>query len=160
MTTRHLVDSEIVASIDEFPRWQYSLETLPRIRADWAAMSARRASGLPDFPDIVVTERVVPGPEGAPGVRVLVYLHQSAPRPLPALLWMHAGGYMLGSADDDDLWVRRIVTDLGLAEVSVDYCLAPETPFPGAVEDCYAALTWLHAHATELGIDQGRIAIG
>ena len=160
MTTRRLVDPEIVALIDRFPRWQFSPETLPRIRADWATLSARRASGLPDFPDIVVTERVVPGPEGAPGVRVLVYLPQSAPRPLPALLSMHAGGYMLGSADDDDLWVKRIVTDIGLAAVSVDYRLAPETPFPGAVEDCYAALTWLHAHAPELGIDQGRIAIG
>ena len=160
MTTRPLVDPEIVALIDRFPRWQYSPEILPRIRADWAAMSAQRADSPPNFPDIDVTERRVPGPAGAPDVRVLVYLPWGTPRPLPVLLSMHAGGFVLGSADDDDLWVKRIVTDVGCAAVSVDYRLAPETPFPGAVEDCYAALTWLHAHAPELGIDQRRIAIG
>jgi len=160
MTTKHLVDPEIVAMIDLFPALRFTPETLPRVRADLAAMNAQTAGELPDFPDIAVTERRVPGPRGAPNVRVLVYLPKSAPRPLPALLWIHGGGYVIGSADQDDAQVKSLVAQVGCAAVSVDYRLAPETPFPGPVEDCYAALTWLHAHAAELGVEQGRIAIG
>jgi acetyl esterase/lipase len=93
-------------------------------------------------------------------VRVLVYLPKSAPRPLSALLWIHGGGYVIGSADGDDAQVKSIVDAVGCAAVSVDYRLAPETPHPGPVEDCYAALRWLHGHATELGVDPGCIAIG
>jgi len=133
---------------------------LPQVRADFAAMNAQRASGLPDFPDIEVAERRVPGLQGAPDVRVLVYLPKIVPRPLPALLWIHGGGYVIGSADGTDAQVKSMVAQTGCAAVSVDYRLAPETPFPGPVEDCYAALMWLHAHAAELEVDQGRIAIG
>ena len=160
MTTKHLVDPEIVAMLDLFPQFQFTPETLPRIRAELAAMNAQMAGGLPDFPDIEVTERRVPGPQGAPDVRVLVYLPKSAPRPLPALLWIHGGGYVIGSADGDDVQVKSMVAQMGCAAVSVDYRLAPETPFPGPVEDCYAALLWLHTHAAELEVDQGRMAIG
>jgi acetyl esterase/lipase len=91
---------------------------------------------------------------------VLVYLPKDAPRPLPALLWIHGGGYVIGSGDHEDPQVKSIVAQVGCAAVSVDYRLAPETPFPGSVEDCYAALAWLHAHAAELGVDVDRIAIG
>ncbi len=160
MMTKHLVDPEIVAMLDQFPKVQFTSDTLPQVRADFAALDAQAASGLPAFPDIEVTERHVPGPQGAPDVRVLVYLPASAPRPLPALLWIHGGGYVVGSADQDDAQVKGMVAHVGCAAVSVDYRLAPETPFPGPVEDCYAALTWLYAHATELGVDASRIAIG
>jgi len=160
MTTTHLVDPELVAMLDLFPQFQFTSETLPQTRAELDAMNAQRAATLPDFPDIEVTERQVPGPRGAPEVRVLVYLPKSAPRPLPALLWIHGGGYVIGRADWDDAQVKNMVTQVGCAAVSVDYRLAPETPFPGPVEDCYAALTWLHAHAAEWGVDPGRIAIG
>jgi acetyl esterase/lipase len=107
-----------------------------------------------------VTEHHVPGPPGAPDVRVLVYIPRHGVRPLPALLWIHGGGYVIGSADQDDLQVKSIVAQAGCAAVSVDYRLAPETPHPGPVEDCYAALKWLHANAAELGVDADRIAIG
>ncbi len=160
MTTKHLVDPEIIAMLDLFPTVQFTPETLLRIRADQAAANAEAAAALPDTPDIEVTERRVPGPPGAPNVRVLVYLPKSAPRPLPALLWIHGGGYVIGSADQNDPQVKSMVTQAGCAAVSVDYRLAPETPHPGPVEDCYAALTWLHGHAVELGVDQDRIAIG
>lgn len=160
MTTRHLVDPEIAPMLDQFPQLQLTEETLPQMRALLAEMNAQLRAELPDFPDIDVTERHVPGPKGAPDVRVLVYLPKSAPRPLPALLWVHGGGYVLGGADQDDAQVKSIVHPIGCAAVSVDYRLAPETPFPGPVEDCYAALKWLHAHASELGVDANRIAIG
>lgn len=160
MNTRHLVDPEIVPLLDLFPVLNFTHEALPEIRAQMSAMIAEMQSGLPEFPDIDVIKRSVPGPEGAPEVPVLVYLPQRAPRPLPALLWIHGGGYVIGSADQDDALVKAIVGQIGCAAVSVEYRLAPETPFPGPVEDCYAALKWLHGHAAELGVDAERIAIG
>lgn len=81
-------------------------------------------------------------------------------KPLPALLWIHGGGYVIGSADGEDAGVKSMVSAVGCAAVSVDYRLAPETPHPGPVEDCYAALKWMYTHASELGVDATRIAIG
>lgn len=77
--------------------------------------------------------------------------------PTPALLWMHGGGYVLGTAQQDDGLCRRFSRTLGIVVASVDYRLAPEHPYPAALEDCYSALTWL----TRLpGVDPARVAIG
>lgn len=160
MSTRHLVDPELVGLLDTFPPLEFTPETLPFIRAGMAEMFQQAAAAAPAFPGITVSERMVPGPAGAPDVRVLVYLPNDAAGPLPALLWIHGGGYVIGSADQDDLTVKALVAEVGCAAVSVDYRLSPETPHPGPVEDCYAALKWLHANAGELGVDAGRIAIG
>ncbi len=160
MDTRHLVDPQLAPLLELFPALDLTPELLPEQRALTRALFEERKALLPDYPDIEVTERYILGQAGAPEVRVLVYLPQHAPRPLPALLWIHGGGYVLGSADQDDPQAKNIVAQVGCAVVSVDYRLAPETPHPGPVEDCYAALTWLHAQAGELGIDPSRIAIG
>ena len=160
MTTKHLVDPELVAMLDLFPTLELSDETLGQVRAMMREMNSQMLPGLPEFPDISVTERFVPGAEGMPDVRVLVYLPTTVQGPLPALLWIHGGGYVIGTADAEDLGVKSIVSAIGCAAVSVDYRLAPETPHPGPVEDCYTALLWLSTHADELGVDPTRIAIG
>jgi acetyl esterase/lipase len=160
MTTKHLVDPELVAMLDQFPALELTAETLGQVRAMMQAMRSQTPPNLPAFPDIAVSERFVPGPEGAPDVRVLVYLPTSVQGPLPALLWIHGGGYVIGSADGEDLGVKSIVSAVRCTAVSVAYRLAPETPHPGPVEDCYAALLWLSTHAGELGVDPTRIAIG
>lgn len=74
-----------------------------------------------------------------------------------ALLWIHGGGYVIGTAAQDDKLCRRFVGRLGVPVASVDYRLAPKHPFPAALEDCYSALTWL---ARLPGVDPDRIAIG
>jgi acetyl esterase/lipase len=160
MTTRYLVDPELVAALDLFPPLELSNEAVVQIRAMQEEMRAQMAAHQPAFPGIAVSERFIPGPEGAPEVRVLVYQPTTAQAPFPALLWMHGGGYVMGTADRDDLVLKGIVSAVGCAAVSIDYRLAPETPHPGPVEDCYAALRWLYAHAGELGIDPTRIAVG
>jgi acetyl esterase/lipase len=160
MSTRHLVDPQLAPMLDQFPMLNLSAETLAGARDFLITMNEQMKAMTPEFPDIDVSERHVPGPVGAPDVRVLVYIPKSAPRPLPALLWIHGGGYVAGDADGADVQVKTIVSTVGCAAVSVDYRLAPETPHPGPVEDCYAALKWLHANASELGVDAGRIAIG
>jgi acetyl esterase/lipase len=88
------------------------------------------------------------------GVR-LYRPHHGAPT--PALLWMHGGGYVLGSAAQDDRLCRRFSHELGMTVASVDYRLAPEHPYPAALEDCYTALTWL---AGLPAVDSARVAIG
>ena len=114
---------------------------------------------IPTFPDIEVTECFVSYPEGASEVRVLLYRPITLQGPRPALLWMHGGGYVMGSPEQEDLMVKQMVSAIGCVAVSVDYRLAPETRHPGSVEDCYAALKWLHAHVSELEVDPTRIAI-
>ena len=154
MTTRHLVDPELVAMLDVFPSVTFTPESLALIRN-----APLMNTGVPDFPTVSVREQFVPGPQGAPDVRVLVYHPSSRSTSLPAILWIHGGGYIIGSPEQEDIRVKSIVSTIGCVAVSVDYRLAPETPHPGPVEDCYAALTWLHAHAGELGVDTTRIAI-
>lgn len=156
MTTRHLVDPELAAILDQIPTPTLTTENLKQIRA----MSTRPPADLPQFSAISASERFIPGPEGAPDVRVLVYLPTSVQEAVPALLWLHGGGYIMGSADAESLMTKSIVSTIGCAAIAVDYRLAPETPYPGPVEDCYAALKWLYTHADELGIDPHRIAVG
>lgn len=156
MTTRHLVDPELVAILDQIPAPALTAETLRQIRA----MSSRAPVDLLQVAALSVSERFILSPAGAPDVRVLVYLPTSVQGPLPALLWLHGGGYIMGSADAEDLMAKSITSEIGCAVVSVDYRLAPETPYPGPVEDCYTALKWLSTHADELGIDPKRIAVG
>jgi acetyl esterase/lipase len=160
MSTRHLVVPELVAGLDMFPTLNLTAETLPQARAGFNEMLEQMNATVPAFPDIAVSERSIPGPQGSPDVRVLVYLPRNVAAPMPALLWIHGGGYVIGSADLADANVKQIVSATGCAAVAVDYRLAPETPHPGPIEDCYAALQWLYTHAQELGVDAARIAIG
>ena len=78
---------------------------------------------------------------------------------MPAVLTIHGGGYVIGSYDMDSPLLDRWCPNLGVVGVSVEYRLAPETSYPGPLEDCYAALRWTYDNAEELGIDRTRIGI-
>lgn len=115
-----------------------------------------------DFPtpaDMHVESHCVPGPTGAPDVPVYVYRPHTQPKPAAALLFIHGGGYIIGAAQMFHAVCARYARELGIVVVSVDYRLAPDTPFPGPLEDCYAALRWIQAQADALGVDPARIAI-
>lgn len=75
----------------------------------------------------------------------------------PALLWIHGGGYVMGTAAQDDALCRHFAETLGIVVASVDYRLAPESPFPVPIEDCYDGLTWL---AGRNYVDGARLAVG
>jgi acetyl esterase len=108
--------------------------------------------------DVQTEDRRIPGPAGPLPVRVYTPREEaSGARGL--VLYCHGGGFVLGDLDAYDAVCRSICRESGCVIVSVDYRLAPEHPFPAAVEDCYGALTWVAAHAAELGGDAGRIAV-
>jgi acetyl esterase/lipase len=94
---------------------------------------------------------------GVSAVSVRVHRPSPAKEPLPAMLWMHGGGYVMGTAAQDDAVCRRFSQDLGIIVAAVDYRLAPEQRFPVPLHDCYDALHWL-VHQPE--VDSARIAVG
>jgi acetyl esterase len=104
-----------------------------------------------------VEDRAVPGPHG--DVPVRVYRPESRAG-LPLLVWLHGGGWTLGNVEMHDPIARTLANDAGCVVVSVDYRLAPEHPFPVPLDDCWAALQWAVANATDLGADPSRVAIG
>ena len=93
----------------------------------------------------------------ASGAGVRLFRPAGVPEPMPALLWIHGGGYVIGTAQQDDRLCGSFSRRLGITVASVDYRLAPEHPYPAPLEDCYSALTWLAALPA---VDQGRVAIG
>jgi acetyl esterase/lipase len=105
------------------------------------------------------TDHVVPGPPGAPDIRLRVHRPRGADGVLPCVYSIHGGGYIMGTHLSDDARFDRWSSALSCVGVSVDYRLAPETPYPGPLEDCYAGLRWVHEHAAELGIDPARTGI-
>jgi acetyl esterase/lipase len=110
-------------------------------------------------PDPAWIERMVPGVKGAPDVRVYVINGGSTGAPRPAILHLHGGGFIRGTAKSSIPSLQPIARALDCVIVTVDYRLAPETPFPGALDDNYAALLWLHRHAADLGVDPRRVAV-
>jgi acetyl esterase len=137
--------------------------------SDPAAIRAAREGGgalsftgeVPDRTDVTKDDRSVPGPDGAPDVPVRIYnptAHTDDAR--GALLYIHGGGFMLGSIDMMDAACQRYAAEIDAVIVSVEYRLAPEDPYPAGLEDCYAALVWMAGSAEELGIDAARIGVG
>ncbi|HVT42311.1 MAG TPA: alpha/beta hydrolase [Acidimicrobiales bacterium] len=130
---------------------------------DAAVVASMRATAFPaqQLSDRVVrTEVAVPArTAGDPSVPVRVHRPAGAEGPLPAIVTMHGGGYVIGSHTMDDVMLDHWCADLGVVGVSVDYRLAPDTPYPGPLEDCYAALCWTHDHADELGVDAARVGL-
>lgn len=158
MDSRHLIDPELVPGVDLLGEGDFSLETLVKRRAMFDAMLPEQCEE--PAPVIERRELFVPGAAGAPDVRLLVYTHADKGSGRPVYFHIHGGGYFLGVPEMAEVQCKALALELGCVVASVDYRLAPETVFPGNLEDCYAGLSWLHSHAVELGADPKRIAIG
>lgn len=156
MDVASLIDPEIAAVLAAMPpRTALSAETLDASRAMMLALAAayeRSASVVrTDHEAISADGHVVP-----------LRVHRPAGNTdeLPAVVWMHGGGLVSGTHLIDDGRFDRWCSRFGVVGVAVDYGLAPERPYPGPLEDCYAALAWVHRHAAELGVLPGRVGIG
>jgi len=124
-----------------------------------AARKGQSAYALPPLATPAWREAIIPGPRDNPQLRVIVVNAGDSGSPRPAILHMHGGGFIVGSAKAELNEIQKVAAELDCVIVTVEYRLAPETRFPGSLEDNYAALKWLHAHAEELGVDAARIAV-
>jgi acetyl esterase len=129
----------------------------------WETLSPAEARAMPrqtlGEPEQVahIEDRSIPGPAGDIPVRVY---RPSGEAPFPALVYFHGGGWVIGDIESHDMVCRALANASGCVVVSVDYRLAPEAKYPAAADDCYAATTYVAAHAAEFGADASRIAVG
>ncbi|WP_309114372.1 alpha/beta hydrolase [Saccharothrix sp.] len=144
------MDPELEAFVPLFP--DTDLSDPAAARAKFGALAASVAA--PDVADMVVEDRTVPA---EPDVPVRVYRPRSAQG---AVLWLHGGGFVMGDVDTEHPWAARMAERSGAVVVSVGYRLAPENPYPAALDDVWAVLRWAVEQADEWGIDPARIAVG
>ncbi|HEX9834781.1 MAG TPA: alpha/beta hydrolase, partial [Mycobacterium sp.] len=150
-----------------------------KVRDAWADVAPELRSPLLPFTAQPFTDRKLrlirllfgiptrPGPGvsmvkrhvGDPPVSVLVFTPDRRSTPAPGVLWLHGGGYIVGTPAFEAAGSARLARDLGAVVVSPGYRLAPENPFPAGLDDCMAVLRWMREHAGELGIDSDRIAV-
>jgi acetyl esterase/lipase len=155
------LDPELRTVMEKLPTDRpLDLTQIPAARVKMKKLVTELLAAMPAVEGVTSQDHSVPGPQGGPAVRVRVYRPDDQPHNLPALFWIHGGGYVMGDIEQDDRLMKQMVKRIGCVAVSVDYRLAPEHPFPAPVEDCYAGLKWLFTHANELGVAPSRIAIG
>lgn len=160
--SEHLIDPEIADFLKLWPINNLSDAGLPAARAliqDIVTAQLAAAHADRNRVDMIREERVIAGAKGQPDVRALIH------RPVgsgvkPGYFHVHGGGFVMGAPEATEDRDRAMVTAHGCVVISPAYRLAPETKFPGAVEDCYRALEWFHDNAGELGVDPARIIIG
>lgn len=150
--SRHLVDIEILPMLD-MPSVDLNAETLAEVRAN--PMFTGVDLPPPPFPASEVWAPVKDGPD----VKLVVINPPSQRKGRPAILHVHGGGMVVGTADTAGMNRQPQALEHDCVIVSVDYRLAPETPFPGPQEDNYAGLLWLVENAEELGVDPERIVV-
>ncbi len=120
-----------------------------------------RPAATPTPPEIgLVQNLTADGPLGPVPLRLYRPIGVPASAPLPALVFFHGGGWVIGDLETHDVLCRQLTAEAGVSVVAVDYRLAPEHKFPAAVDDAWAATRWIVAHAAELGVDPGRLAVG
>ena len=120
-----------------------------------------RPASTPPAPQIGdVRDLAAEGPLGPIPLRVYRPAGMTDSRKLPALIFFHGGGWVIGDLETHDVACRQITAEAGVSVIAVDYRLAPEHKFPAAVDDAWAATRWIAAHAAELGIDAERVAVG
>jgi acetyl esterase/lipase len=144
------VNPELEAFVPFFPR--ADLTDPVSARAGLQALAA--SAPAPDVSTMDVGDRTVPAD---PDVPVRIYRPRAAQG---AVIGLHGGGWVMGDVDTEHPWAARLADGAGTTVISVEYRLAPEHPFPAALDDAYAVLVWAAENAAELGIDPDRIAVG
>ncbi len=120
-----------------------------------------RPASTPTPPEIgSVKDVIADGPHGPIPLRVYRPRGLDAGTALPALVFFHGGGWVIGDLETHDVLCRQLTAEAGIAVIAVDYRLAPEAKFPAAADDAWAATRWVVAHAGRLGIDARRLAVG
>lgn len=151
---KNRVNPELLPGLEMFQDLELRPEYLNAIREGASQM---RPPTIVDE-SLSLTDEIIVGPDANP-LPLRIYRPKSNNESLPVLLWIHGGGYILGSIDDNDDLCMRFVKEANCVVVSVDYRLAPEHPYPAPIEDCYSALKWIADNAELLNIDSNRIGV-
>jgi acetyl esterase/lipase len=155
-------DAELSAWLDAMPLNRpdtLTYEEVKRIRA--GPMFRTNLPTLLSTRKVSHEDRQIPSPKGSKSVTISIFCPKNAnPGPKPCLYWLHGGGLIFGNQLSGISFPLDIVERCDVICVSINYGLAPENPYPAAVEDCYAGVRWINEHAEELGIDTRRVMIG
>jgi acetyl esterase len=155
----YAIDPELTFVLDVLPLRDH--DDIEGSRAAMREMVAPMNANV-DTSGLTITDHTVPGPDDAPPVPVRVYA-PAGPAPTTgraALLDIHGGGFVVGSMEMEHAFAAHAARALDAVIVAVEYRLAPEHPFPAGLDDCYAALSWIHREAATLGVDPQRVGVG
>ena len=157
-------DPQLVTALNNFNQLLpngIDLDNIPAMRVVFDELFTAMAEQAPPIDGVITSDHFASSTGDQPDVLVRIYQPENRTSDiLPALLWIHGGGYVLGNINGDDLKVKEMTLALNCVIASVEYRLAPEHPFPAPLEDCYTALKWLTDNATKFGVDAKKIAIG
>jgi len=152
------IEPGILAMLDRLARWDCT--NVATVRASYAAVSA---APVPPDPRVKRTDALIPGIDGRPDVSVRWYRpadeETDTDEALPCLLWLHGGGYIMGTLDENDDRLDRMVIELGCAVVSVDWRLAPEHPYPEGLDDAETAWRRITEAPAAYAVDPDRLVV-
>jgi len=150
------IEPGTLAVLDRLARWD--CKNVATVRASYAAVGA---APVPPDPRVRRTDAVIPGIDGRPDVSVRWYRPaEHADGALPCLLWLHGGGYIMGTLDENDDRLDRMVIELGCAVVSVDWRLAPEHPYPEGLDDAETVWRRITKDQSAYSVDADRLVVG
>ena len=148
-------DPQLAPMLEFLP--ELSIEDIAASRLGFEQMIAQLNAEL-DESGVDIEDRLIPTPRCSPGKGAYL-LATALAAATPGLLYFHGGGFVIGSLDSEHGNCLALCRNLGIVLVSVDYRLAPETPFPGGLEDCYAALQWAQQNSAALMLDPTRLGV-
>ncbi|WP_456265522.1 MULTISPECIES: alpha/beta hydrolase [unclassified Bacillus (in: firmicutes)] len=151
---KNRINPDLLSVLEMFSFDDLRPEDVPALRESQAQL---RIPAIVDD-SLSLTDETIVGPNANP-LRVRIYRPKSMNESLPVLLWIHGGGYIIGTIEGDDDLCMKFVKEANCVVVSVDYRLAPEHPYPAPIEDCYAALKWIADNADTLNIDPKKIGV-
>lgn len=164
--SRHLVDPELIDVLNNWPLRDLSLGNLPQIRSASSELALAEIALRQDYrtdTEVSAREEIIKGDSAThPGIRLCIYTPTAAADRIKrgCYLSIHGGGYIMGNPDQNDWRHCEFAKVQGCVVVAPAYRLAPEAPYPAALNDCLATLKWVHANADTLGLDPARIVIG
>ena len=154
------LDAEHRAALGFIPEGMIDLSDVPAMRARTDTLLAAAAARQQPTPGVRIEDAMVPGAGERPDLSIRFYVPEDVADPAPVFLYIHGGGFVVGSVWHFDVQCSQIAAGARVIVASIEYRRAPEHPYPIPVADSYAALLWLHAEAEARGFDARRIGVG
>ena len=162
MSKSSYIDPDLLAGLERLARTNSGFDVATDLESVRRASEARDDALVAQLgaPEDIVQETISVTSRDGHIIDLRICRPADVCDPLPVFYWMHGGGYVLGSARQGDAFTLRAASELGMFAVSVEYRLAPETPYPGPLEDCYEGLAHLVGNAGTFNLDADKIIIG